>query len=107
MTAASEDAVGVLRTPNGGIQPRASVDGQGIIHLIYFKSAGAGGNLSYVTRQPGSTEWSEPMRVNMAEGSVVANGAIGVAQIALGRQGRVHVYLVRHAWPEVLVYTYA
>jgi hypothetical protein len=67
------------------------VDDEGAIHLIYFKRSGEGGDLSYVARQPGSSRWTEPIRVNMAEESVVPNGSIGLAQIALSRQGCVHV----------------
>jgi hypothetical protein len=32
---AESKRVALVRTPNGGIQPQAAVDNQGVVHLIY------------------------------------------------------------------------
>ncbi|MFP6582173.1 MAG: sialidase family protein [Candidatus Hydrogenedentota bacterium] len=87
----TEKPIDILRTPNGGIQPRAAVDQQGTIHLVYFKSKGAGGNLFYATRAIDAPEWSEPIRVNTTDKNVPRTGSLSLAQIALGKSGRVHI----------------
>ena len=81
--------VELLRTPQGGLQPQAVVDDKGAFHLIYFKGEPAGGDLFYI-RQDGKGS-SEPIRVNSQPGSVIAKGVIRGGQIALGKNGRVHV----------------
>jgi hypothetical protein len=83
--------VAVIATPDGGIQPQAIADDAGVVHLIYFKGEPAGGDLFYVRRKPGTTEFSKPIRVNSQPGSAVATGTIRGGQLALGRDGRVHV----------------
>jgi hypothetical protein len=83
--------VTVIATPNGGIQPQAAVDQAGALHLIYFKGEPAGGDLFYVSRQPRAAEFSKPVRVNSQAGSAVAIGTIRGGQLALGRDGWVHV----------------
>ena len=35
----------MIRTPDGGIQPQAVMDEQGVIHLVYFKGDPARGDL--------------------------------------------------------------
>ena len=35
--AADSTKVSLIRTPDGGIQPQATMDRQGVIHLIYYK----------------------------------------------------------------------
>jgi len=69
-----------------------------MLHLIYFRGsdhAEAGhegvGNLFYVKRELGKTEWSKPIQVNSKQDSVWRYDVIGRAQITLGKNGRVHV----------------
>lgn len=83
--------VALVKTPAGGIQPQAVCDSQGVVHLVYFKGPATGGDLYYVRSQPGSTEFTPPIRVNRQDGSAVAAGTIRGGQIALGKGGRVHV----------------
>jgi hypothetical protein len=83
--------VAVIRTPDGGIQPQAAVDNRGVVHLIYFKGEADGGNVFYVHRRLGDPEFSKPIKVNSQSGSVTAMGAIRGAQLAIGKNGRVHV----------------
>ena len=96
--AMASDNVEVLRTPNGGIQPQAVVDDRGTLHLVYFKAdkhthrgPKGVGNLFYVTKAQGKSEWSTPIHVNSEPGSARRNSAINHAQIAMGENGRVHV----------------
>jgi len=83
--------VQVLRVPDGGIQPQAVVDSAGAIHLVYFKGDAAGGDLFYVHTAPEKTEFSAAVKVNSVDKSAVAMGSIRGAQIAMGRNNRLHV----------------
>lgn len=83
--------VALMRTLNDGIQPQAMVDAKGNIHLIYFKGEPKAGDIFYVYRQPGSEKFSQPIQVNTKPGTAIASGTIRGAQLALGRNGRVHV----------------
>jgi hypothetical protein len=83
--------VSLVRTPDGGIQPQAAVDAQGTVHLIYYKGEAGAGDVFYVRRSAAAEEFSKPMRVNSQPGSAVAAGSIRGAQLAVGKNGRVHV----------------
>src|SRR5262249_54386339 len=89
--ARSEPAKVVLaRTPNGGIQPQAVTDASGAVHLVYFKGEPSAGDIFYVRLNSRTTSWPPPLRVNQtthAPSPVTIRGA----QLALGRNGRVHV----------------
>jgi hypothetical protein len=80
-----------VAVPDGGIQPQAVVDPAGTIHLLYFKGAPAGGDLFYVRRQAGAGEFSSPVAVNSQAGTAIATGSVRGGQIALGRNGAIHV----------------
>jgi hypothetical protein len=91
-TPASQDKrVALVKSPNGGIQPQAVVDGKGVVHLLYFKGEPAAGDLFYARREAGKTEFSAPIKVNSQAGSAIATGTIRGGQLALGKNGRVHV----------------
>jgi hypothetical protein len=83
--------VEIVRTPDGGIQPQAVIDGAGTIHLVYFKGDPAGGDVFYTSRKATPIAFSRPIQVNSQPGSAVAVGTVRGAQLALGRQGRIHV----------------
>ncbi len=84
-------SVAIVALPDGGIQPQAVVDDTGVIHLLYFKGEPAGGDLFYVQlTRPDQKTW-QPVRVNSIAGSALATGSVRGGQIALGRDGRVHV----------------
>jgi len=83
--------VTLQRTPEDGIQPQAVVDEKGTIHLIYFKGEAIAGDVFYVRSADGGAAWSTPLRVNSQQGSVIATGTVRGAQIALGKNNRVHV----------------
>lgn len=81
----------LVRTPNGGIQPQAVVDDKSTLHLIYFAGDPSAGDIFYVRKRPGEAGFSAPIRVNSQPGSGIAIGTIRGAQLAVGRNGRVHV----------------
>jgi len=81
----------ILRTPNGGIQPQAVLDAKGVIHLVYLKGKEGESDVFYARKEPGKERFSEPLRVNSVPGSAMATGTVRGAQIALGKEGRVHV----------------
>jgi hypothetical protein len=89
--AAPDRRVALVKTPNGGIQPQAVIDNKGVVHLLYFKGDPAAGDLFYVRREPGKTEFSAPLQVNSQAGSAIAIGTIRGGQLVLGKDGRVHV----------------
>lgn len=84
-------AVSIASTPDGGIQPQALVDGRGTVHLIYFKGQASSGDLFYVQRPAAADAFSAAMRVNSEPGTVIATGTVRGGQMALGRDGWVHV----------------
>ena len=86
----SHATVVVHRLPNGGIQPRAAVDRNGTVHVVYFTGEPAHGDASYMRSRDGVT-FSDPIPVNSTLGTVIAVGTVRGAQVAVGRNGRVHV----------------
>jgi hypothetical protein len=89
--AAETIRVELMRTPNDGIQPQTVVDSGGVVHLIYFKGEARAGDVFYSKKEPSSSRFSDPIQVNSQPGSAIAVGTIRGAQMALGRNGRVHV----------------
>jgi hypothetical protein len=83
--------VRLFPAPDGGIQPQAAVDNKGVVHLIYYKGDPAGGDIFYVRREPGQTDFSKPLAVNTKPRTAMAMGTIRGAQLAVGKNGRVHV----------------
>lgn len=83
--------VAVEKTPHGGIQPQAAIDAKGNLHVLYFAGKAAAGDLHYVRRSADSDQFSDPIRVNSQSGSAVATGSIRGGQMALGKDGCVHV----------------
>lgn len=93
---AAPEAPGVRleRLPDGGIQPQAVVDPQGLLRVLYYSGDAHQGDLFYVQSRftaEGAAQFSAPIRVNSQEGSAIAAGTIRGGQLAVGRRGRVHV----------------
>jgi hypothetical protein len=80
-----------VRTPDNGIQPQCAVDSKGAVHLIYFKGEPSAGDIFYVHREPGQNDFSKPIKVNTQPHTATAMGTIRGAQLAIGKNGRVHV----------------
>src|SRR5262245_54857614 len=89
--AAQAVTVTSVRTPDNGIQPQAATDSKGVVHLIYFKGEPRAGDIFYVHRNAGQNEFSKPIRVNTQPHTAMAMGTIRGAQLAVGKNGRVHV----------------
>lgn len=83
--------VKLLRVPNNGLQPQNLMDERGALHLIYFTGEPGGGDVYYVRRDAGKTEFTTPLRVNSEPNTAVAAGTIRGAHLAIGKNGRVHV----------------
>lgn len=83
--------VHLIRTPHGGLQPQAAVDQHGTVHLIYYSGDDRAGDIFYVRQKADESSFSKPIRVNSEPGSAIAAGTIRGAQVALGKNGRVHV----------------
>ncbi len=79
------------RLPAGARQPQALVDGSQTVHLVYLQGEPKACDVLYAKRDRGQTGFSVPLRVNSMPGSAIAIGTVRGAQLALGRNGRVHV----------------
>lgn len=90
-TQAATEKVKLIRTPNNGLQPQAVMDSHGALHLIYLAGEPSASDIFYVRRDAGRSDFSAPLRVNSQPGSAIATGTIRGAQIALGKNGRIHV----------------
>jgi len=90
-TTAQPSKVTLTKTPDGGIQPQAVLDEKGTLHLVYFKGSPDAGDIFYVRKPPSTTAFSRPIRVNSVPGSVIAIGSVRGAQLAVGKNGIVHV----------------
>jgi hypothetical protein len=80
-----------MRVPEEGLQPQAAVDERGTLHLVYYTGDRLHGDLLYVRSADFGGSFSAPLRVNSQPGSAIAAGTIRGAQLALGRDARVHV----------------
>jgi hypothetical protein len=83
--------VSLLRVPKRGIQPQVAVADDGAVHMIYFHGRPAAGDVFYVRSTDGGNTFTAPIQVNGKSGSAIAIGNIRGAQLALGKNGRVHV----------------
>lgn len=85
----ARQTVSLVRVPNGGIEPEVEVR-DGIVHVLYFTGEAEHGDLFYLRSRDYGKTFSAPIRVNSPH-SAIAVGAIRGAQLAVGRNGRVHV----------------
>jgi hypothetical protein len=83
-------AVTTVHVPNGGIQPQV-VERDGIVHLVYFAGDAQKGDLFYVRSRDYGATFSKPIPVNHTPSDAMAVGNIRGAQMAVGRNGRVHI----------------
>lgn len=81
----------VIAVPHGGIQPQVAVGRDGVVNLLYFAGDPRRGDLYVVRSSDEGRTFSEPVRVNRDGQSAIAVGTIRGGQIAVGRNGRVHV----------------
>jgi len=67
------------------------VDSRGNVHLVYLKGDPKACDVFYAQRSRGQTNFSAPIKVNTEPGSAIAIGTVRGAQLAIGRDGWVHV----------------
>ena len=84
-------AVEVRPLPDGAMQPLAVTDDSGTVHLVWLQGEPKACDVFYQKLSGGRTNGTAPVRVNRQPGSAVAIGTIRGAQVAVGRNGRVHV----------------
>ncbi len=83
--------VRVERLPVGAVQPKLTQSFDGSIHLIYLAGDSRASDVFYQTMPPRATAWSTPLKVNSQSGCAIAIGTIRGADLAIGRDGQVHV----------------
>jgi len=83
--------VRVERLPEGGVQPKLVASTDGSIHLVYLAGDSRASDVFYQTLPAQSTAWSKPLPVNSQPGGAIAIGTIRGADLAMGREGLVHV----------------
>ncbi|MEO8484236.1 MAG: hypothetical protein ABI634_18640 [Acidobacteriota bacterium] len=83
--------VTLVELPNSGVQPQIAIDASGTMHVLYFQGEAAHGNLFYTRLNPTSLQFSPAVRVNTQPESAVATGSMRGGQMAIGRDGRLHV----------------
>ena len=59
--------------------------------MVYLAGPPAASNVYYVRSSDGGRTFTSQIRVNSQEGSAIAIGTVRGAQIAVGRNGRMHV----------------
>jgi len=91
----------IQKTPDGGVQPRMTVDEAGNIHLLYFKKrlsapSAREGNLYYRQFQAEKGRFGLPVKVSSGAFDIQSY-AIARASVAVSDDGRIHVvwYLPR------------
>jgi len=80
-----------IKLQEGHIQPKVAVDTEGIVHILSYKGEAGAGDIYYGTILPGDTTISHMVRVNDLPGAAIAAGTIRGAQLAVGKDGTVHV----------------
>jgi hypothetical protein len=90
LSAETNGRVQVTRVPHDGLQPQLVSDERGVFHMVYYSGDARAGDLSYVRSTDHGATWSAAIAVN-EPGSAIAAGTIRGAQVAVGRNGRVHV----------------
>ena len=85
----------IQSTPDGGLQPRLSIDDQGNIHLLYFKKrlntpAAREGNLYYRHFNVATGSFGLPIKVS-SDAFAMQTFSIARASMAVTADGRIHV----------------
>jgi hypothetical protein len=76
--------------PEKGLQPEVVVSSDGTVHLVYLRGDPQAAEVRYTWRKAGEA-WHPSLTVNTIAGSAIAIGTIRGPQLALGKNGTVHV----------------
>jgi hypothetical protein len=76
--------------PENGLQPEVAVSKDGTVHLVYLHGDPKAADIRYTWRKPDQV-WQPSLTVNSLPGSAIAIGTIRGPQLALGKNGTVHV----------------
>ena len=92
---ASQAEVMIQATPDNGLQPRITVDSDGVVHLLYFKKrlrapSAREGNLYYRQYLPEQNRFGTPIKVS-SQAYDLQTFSIARAGMAVDGEGRVHV----------------
>jgi len=79
------------RLPAGGVQPQSMVDVAGTVHLVYLTGDARASDVAYTFRPVDQKEFAPVIKVNHQPGSAVAAGTIRGVQLAVDKDGAVHV----------------
>ena len=91
LAAQDAPAVRTLRLPDGAVQPRIVLDATGGAHVAYLQGDPRASDVFYAKLNDDCTALGVPMRVNSQQRSAVAIGTVRGPDLAIGRNGRVHV----------------
>ena len=86
-SAFASERVQVVRTPNNGAVPDAEVDKSGTVHVAFV----AGQDAFYAASGDNGKTFSTPLRINSEPDSVHPPNMFRGPDLALGKDGRVHV----------------
>ena len=79
------------RVPENGLQPQVATQTDGTVHLVYLTGQPNGADIRYTRRTDADRNWQTPVTVNSIHHSAVATGTVRGAQIAVGKDGHVHI----------------
>ena len=79
------------RLPEGGVQPRVALQADGTVHLVWLSGDPKAADVMYRVTDVKSHAAGAPIRVNSQSGSAIAIGTVRGAELAVGRNGAVHV----------------
>lgn len=83
--------VTAVRLPEGRVQPSAAVGADGSLHIVCLAGEPGSSDVEYLRRGAAKNSFDPAFKVNSVPGSAVATGTIRGPQLALGRNGRVHI----------------
>lgn len=86
-----DSRVNSIRLPDGGLQPGAVLDESARLHLIYVTGEPGQADIFYIHSGDFGSTFTDPIRVNSEPGSAIATGTVRGPQLAVGKDGRVHV----------------
>lgn len=85
------EIVNIIRCPEGGVRPIVQREGLGVYHMAYLGATAPETDLYYTRSSDGGLTFADPLRVNSTPGSVDASDLSHGMNMAIGRDGRIHL----------------